>query len=435
MERLEIGIVGIGAVLGLIALRVPIGIALALVAFTGLWAVTNLRAAVGLVRAIPYEFIATWAFSAVPMFLLMGYVASHSGLTNGLFNAMRILLHRLPGGLASASVGASALFAAASGSSVATSAAMSRIAVPEMLKSGYDKSLATGTVAAAGTLGSLIPPSILMVLYGVFTQTSIGKLFVAGFLPGLLSAAIYMAMITLRARFQPGIAPLSKERHSREELVAALKEIWPLPTLVVGVLGGIFLGIMTPTEAGAVGAFLACAIALVKRRLTVPLMTSALRDTARSTSVIFIIAMGASMFTSFMGLTGVPRALAEVMLAVGDDPVAIVLMVALIYIVLGMFIDSIGLMLLTLPIIMPVLDGAGIDMIWFGVIVVKLLEIGLITPPIGLNVYVIKSSLGRLVELPTIFRGVTWFIAMDMVTLGLLVAFPAIVLWLPGLMN
>lgn len=435
MDRLEIGFTGLVAVLALIALRLPIGLVLALVSFMGIWACTNLTAAWGLVKAVPYQFIATWSFSAVPMFLLMGYIASHAGLTNGLFRAMRVMLARVPGGLACSTVGACALFAAASGSSVATSAAMSRIAVPEMIRAGYDKALATGCVAASGTLGSLIPPSILMVLYGVFTQQSVGQLFMAGFLPGLLSAVIYAAMIIARVKMKPSLAPDTQERIDHGEFREALREIWPLPLLILGVLGGIFLGIMTPTEAGAVGAFIAILIAAVRRRLGLNMMRGALKDAAAGTSVIFIIAMGASMFTSFMGLSGVPKVVAESMLSVGEDPVTLILMIAVIYILMGMFIDSIGLMLLTLPILMPLLAAADINMIWFGIIVIKLLEIGLITPPVGLNVYVINSALRGKVALPTIFRGALWFMAMDVVTIAILVAFPAIVLWLPSLMQ
>lgn len=434
MDRLEIGFTGLVAVLALIALRMPIGLVLALVSFGGIWACTNMTAAWGLVRAVPYQFIATWSFSAVPMFLLMGYIASHAGLTNGLFRAMRVMMARVPGGLACSTVGACALFAAASGSSVATSAAMSRIAVPEMIRAGYDKALATGCVAASGTLGSLIPPSILMVLYGVFTQQSVGQLFMAGFLPGVLSALIYIGMIVTRVKLNPGLTPDKPETIDSGEFHAALREIWPLPLLILAVLGGIFLGIMTPTEAGAVGAFFAVLIAAIRGRLGVTMMRGALKDAAAGTSVIFIIAMGASMFTSFMGLSGVPRVVAETMLSVGDDPITLILMIAIIYVLMGMFIDSIGLMLLTLPILMPLLAAADVNMIWFGIIVIKLLEIGLITPPVGLNVYVINSALRGQVPLPTIFRGTMWFMAMDVLTIAILVAFPAITLWLPSLM-
>jgi tripartite ATP-independent transporter DctM subunit len=434
MDRLEIGFTGLAAVLALIALRVPIGLVLVIVSFGGIWAATNLNAAWGLVRAVPFQFIANWSFSAVPMFLLMGFVASNAGLTSGLFKAMRILLRKLPGGLACSTVGASALFAAASGSSVATAAAMSRIAVPEMLRAGYDKALATGSVAAAGTLGSLIPPSILMILFGIFTQTSIGALFMAGFIPGVLSALIYMAMIIVRSKLNPSLAPPMTEIPAPGELAAALREVWPLPLLILGVLGGIMTGVMTPTEAGAVGAGLAVVIAVARGTLSFVIMRTALREAAIGTSVVFVIAMGASMFTSFMGLTGLPGVIADTMLGVSTNPIVLIMMIAVVYILMGMFIDSIGLMLLTLPVLIPLLAGADVNMIWFGIIIIKLLEIGLITPPVGLNVYVINSALKGAVPLTTVFRGALWFLAMDVVTLILLIAFPAIVLWLPSMM-
>lgn len=434
MDRVDIGLISLAVTLLLIAIRMPIGIALAGVSFVGIGVLTSWKAAWGIVSAIPYNFIATWEFSAVPMFLLMGYIAARSGITGGLFQGMRIMLARVPGSLASASVAASALFAAASGSSVATSAALSRIAVPEMLKAGYEKGLATGTVAVAGTLGSLIPPSILMVIYGVFTGTPIGELFMAGFIPGILSAIAFIVMITIRVTLKPSLAPRVDTHFTSKEKRAALKDIWPLPTLILGVLGGIFAGVFTPTEAGAVGALLAIAVAAARRSLSLPMLWEAIIDAAVATSVMFIIAMGAAMFTRLMGLSQVPAFIADQVLTISDNKYVVILIIAAIYLFLGMFIDSIGIILLTLPILMPLLTELDVNMIWFGIITIKLLEIGLVTPPVGLNVYVIKTSLGNLVDLPSIFRGCTWFIVTDLVMLLILVAFPAISLFLPGLM-
>lgn len=431
---LGIGFAGAAAVLLLIALRTPIGIALLVVSFVGVWMGMGFQVAWGIARAIPFDFIANWSFSAVPMFLLMGYIASNGGLTDGLFKALKILLCWLPGGLASAGVGACALFSAASGSSVATAAAMSRIAVPEMLKQGYDKALATGAIASAGTLGSLIPPSILMIVYAIFANVSVGKLFMAGFLPGLLSAVMYVLMITIRVKLNPSLAPRQSLRLLPGETAAALKEVWPLPTLILGVLGGIFLGIMTPTEAGAVGASLAMLLVATRRKLNWQLVKIAVHDAAIGTSTVFVIAVGATMFTSFMGFAGVPAAVSSALLSVTDGTITLIIMIAVIYILLGMFIDSIGIMLLTLPIIYPMLQAGNVDMIWFGIIVIKLLEIGMITPPIGLNCYVISSALRGTVPLSTIFRGAMWFILTDLITLTLIIAFPAISLWLPSIM-
>ncbi len=434
MSNLEIGVAGIAIALALIALRVPIGIALGLVSIIGISEMTSMRVAWGMISATPFDFAGTWELTAAPMFLFMGYLCTSTNMTQGLFHAMRLFMARLPGGLAVSSVMASAFFAAASGSSVATSAAMSRIAVPEMLKYRYDKGLATGTVAASGTLGSLIPPSVLLVLYGVYAQVSVGQLFMAGFIPGVLSALLYIAMIMVRTKLNPSLAGDAAVRSSAKEKWDAFRDIWPLPLLIGSVLGGIFLGIFSPTEAGAVGTTIAALIAFSRRTLTLRALREALISTAISTASIFIILIGSLFFTRFLALSGVPAAFSELILGVSTETWWILLAVALIYLVLGMFIDSIGLLLLTLPLILPLVQGADLNLVWFGIIVVKLLEVGLVTPPIGLNVYVIKGALGKSVTLPEVFKGVSWFIVMDIVALLLIMLIPALSLFLPQLM-
>ncbi|MGQ7249829.1 TRAP transporter large permease [Halomonas sp. V046] len=431
MSHLEIGVAGIAIALTLIALRVPIGVALGLVSIVGISELTNMRVAWGMISATPFDFAGTWELTAAPMFLFMGYLCTTTNMTQGLFHAMRLYLARLPGGLAVSSVMASAFFAAASGSSVATSAAMSRIAVPEMLKHGYDKGLATGTVAASGTLGSLIPPSVLLVLYGVYAQVSVGQLFMAGFLPGLASALLYILMIMVRAKLNPALAGHAAVSSTAQEKWDAFKDIWPLPLLIGAVLGGIFTGLFSPTEAGAVGTSIAALIALARRTLTWPAIRDAIVNTAVSTASIFIILIGSLFFTRFLAMSGVPAAFSDLILGVSTETWWIIFAVAIIYLVLGMFIDSIGLMLLTLPLILPLVEGADLNLVWFGIIVVKLLEVGLVTPPIGLNVYVIKGALGNSVTLPEVFRGVSWFIVMDIVALMLIVLVPALSLYLP----
>lgn len=435
MDNTTIGFAGLALALLLMALRMQIGAALGLVSFVGIAMILNFKAAWGIVTAVPYNFVGDWNLSAAPMFLLMGYVASAAGLTAGLFKAMRLFLSRLPGGLGVASVGACALFAAASGSSVATAAAMARIATPEMLRYRYDPGLASGVIAASGTLGSLIPPSVLMVLFGYFAEVSIGQLFIAGVIPGLISALIYMAMIVGRAVANPELAPKVDDHPTAREMLAAVGDIWPLPLLIGGVLLGIFFGVFTPTEAGAVGAFLSLTIAAAQRRLTRDVLKQAFLQTLSGTAGIFMVVIGTVLLTRFMALSGVPTFLAEGLIAWGSSDLMIILLVAGLYVILGMFVDSIGLMLLTLPIVLPVAREAGMDLIWFGIIVIKLLEIGLVTPPVGLNVYVIKGALGNLVKLQHIFRGVLWFLAMDIVTLALLVLLPGLSLWLPSLMR
>ncbi|MGQ3486816.1 TRAP transporter large permease [Roseovarius pacificus] len=433
MSNLDIGIWGTVLALVMIALRVPVGLALGLVSIGGIAMMFNMNVAWGMISATPFDYVGQWELSAAPMFLLMGFICSSTDMTRGLFMSLRLYLARLPGGLAITSVGACAFFAAASGSSVATASAMSRMAVPEMLDNGYDRGLATGTIAASGTLGSLIPPSVLLILFGVYAQVSVGQLFMAGFIPGILSALIYITMIVIRVKLKPELAGTVTVDPTPEERAAALRDVWPLPTLILVVLGGIFTGIFSPTEAGALGAFAAVIIAIMRRKLTRKAMVEAMRQAVVSTASIFIILIGSLFFTRFLALSGFPRAFADAILSVSDQVWWILFAVAVIYLVLGMLIDSIGLLLLTLPILIPLVNAADINPVWFGIIVIKLLEIGLITPPIGLNVYMINGALNNRVTLPEIFRGITWFLAMDLLTLIILIAFPILSLWLPSI--
>lgn len=434
MDRSVIGLIGVGVALLLIFLRVPIGIAMGIVGVAGIATLTSTNAAFGIAKTIPFELIGDWNLSAVPMFLLMGYVASATGLTNGLFSAARIFMGRVPGSLASANVLASAFFASASGSSVATAAAFSRIAVPEMLKANYSPSLATGCVASAGTLGSLIPPSILMIIFGIMADVSISRLFMAGVVPGILSAVVFIGYITLRAVINPSIAPRDRTVYTREQKIAALKDVWPLPVLILGVLGGIFSGVFTATEAGAIGAAIACVIAAFRRALTRTTFRSAIIDTAEGTAAIFIIVVGAAIFARFMSYSQVPAVMSQWILGLTDSKVMMILAIAVIYLILGCVLESVSIMLLTMPLLLPILAQMQVDLVWFGILIVKLLEIGLCTPPVGMNVYVIKSALGDKVQLSTIFRGVMGFVLADLFTLGLLIAFPQISLWLPNLL-
>ena len=433
MSNLEIGIAGVFVALALIAIRVPIGLALGLVSIAGIGIMFNANVAWGMISATPFDYVGQWELSAAPMFLLMGFICSSTDMTRGLFLSLRLYLARLPGGLAITSVGACAFFAAASGSSVATASAMSRMAVPEMLDNGYDRGLATGTIAASGTLGSLIPPSVLLILYGVYAQVSVGQLFMAGFIPGLLSAMIYMAMIMIRVKLNPSLAGSVQIDPTPEERREAFRDVWPLPTLILVVLGGIFSGVFSPTEAGALGAFAALVIALVRRKLTRAALFEAVSQAVVSTASIFIILIGSLFFTRFLALSGFPRAFADAILSVSTETWWILFAVSVIFLVLGMLIDSIGLLLLTLPILVPLVNEAGINPVWFGIIVIKLLEIGLITPPIGLNVYMINGALNNRVTLPEIFKGITWFLTMDLLTLIILILFPILTLWLPSL--
>ncbi len=436
MSPVELGAWSLVAVLILLAIRVPIGIVLGAVSIVGIAEIRGLDVAVSMLRSAPYDFMASWELSAIPMFILMGAVAHHSGISSALFNAARLWLGRLPGGLAIATNFACAGFAAASGSSVATSAAMGAIAIPEMLKHGYDKALATGTVAAAGTIGSLIPPSILFVLYGIFAQASITKLLIAGILPGLLTAAVYATMIAARCIANPELAPkAAADAAYPGEKWRALMDVWPILLLVLGIIGGLMGGVVTPTEAGAFGAFLAFVIAFIQGRLTWTVFKGAVTEGIVSTSRLLFVGVGAILLTKFMALSGLPFYVGNLMGSWALDPVLLVIGTSIIYLVLGMFLDPLGILLITLPILLPMFERLHLDLVWLGVIVVKYLEIGLLTPPVGFNVYVIKTVVGDTIPLETIFRGVAWFLGCEVIIMVLLIAFPEISLYLPNLMG
>ena len=433
MANEYIGLAYLCAGLLLVAFNIPIGISLGLVSFAGIAHMLSEQAAISLLISAPFNLIGNWNFSAVPMFLLMGFVCTDARLTDGLFRFLRIILAKLPGNLAIASVGACALFAAASGSSVATSSAMAKIATPEMLKYKYDKGLATGVIAASGTLGSLIPPSIVMIIIGVTANVPIGSLFIAGVIPGILSALLYAAMIITRVIINPQLAPASEDQFSMDAFLQALKQIWPLPTLILVVIGGIFFGFFSPTAAGSVGAFFSILIAFIKRTYSLKLLKQSAIKALEGTATIFVIMIGTDLLTRMLAVSGLPDLLTQKVIGNNLSVFAFIIAVGVVYVVLGMFIDSIGILLLTLPLIVPIMQSMEINMIWASILLVKMLEIGMVTPPVGLNVYVIKGAVGETVSLHTIFKGVFWFLATDVLTLVILILFPILCLYLPGL--
>ena len=425
-----VGAVSVALVLLLVAIRVPVGIAMGLVAFGGIGLAINFNAALGILQSVPFEMVGDWNLSAIPMFLLMGYVAASSELTKNLFRSARITLGWLPGGLASATVVSAALFASASGSSVATAAAFSRSAIPEMIRAGYSPGLATGSVAAAGTLGALIPPSVLMIVFGITMSQSINSLFIAGLIPGILSAAVFIAYITIRVLLQPEIAPRVKEKISAEERREAFSDVWPLPIIILGVIGGIFAGWFTPTEAGAIGAGLTIVLALIRKSLTAAIFKEALQSTGSSTASIFIIVVGAALFQRLLGMTGMASLLSEFVVANIGSQLGLILAISALYLVMGCFLEPVSIMLLTLPVLTPVLQQFDVNLIWFAVITVKLLEMGMVTPPMGLNIFVVKSAMGDSVSLGEVFKGAAGFLLADLFTLALIIAFPILSLCL-----
>jgi C4-dicarboxylate transporter DctM subunit len=435
MSSVAVGFSSIAAVLILLALRAPIGVALGLVSLSGIAFIRGPEVALGTLKSIPFDFAANWSLSAIPMFILMGAVAHHSGISTALFTAARLWFGRLPGGLAVATNFACAGFAAASGSSIATSAAMGRIAIPEMLRQGYDKGLAAGVVTSAGTLGALIPPSILFILYGIFAEQSITRLLIAGILPGLLTAGVYTVMIIVRCILNPKLAPKLDIAAPFSERMASLSPVWPLLLLIVGIIGGLYGGLVTPTEAGAFGAFLAFVIVASQGKLTIDVIKASVIEATSATARLLFVAVGAMLLSHLMALSGVPAYLGSMIGDYALNPLYLVIGMSLIYIILGMFLDPLGILLLTLPILLPMFEALHLDLIWLGVLVVKYLEIGLLTPPVGFQVYVVKSVVGDTMSLETIFRGVGWFLACEVVIMTLLIAYPEISLYLPDLMS
>jgi C4-dicarboxylate transporter DctM subunit len=434
MEGYQLGLAGFGVLLLLISIRVPIAFALALVGLGGLFALVGWDAVVAKLSTDLYSSVANNTLTAVPLFLLMGYFAYHAGLTRAAFSTARIWLAGLPGGLAMASVAGCALFGACAGSGVAAAGAMGRVAIPEMLRYGYDRKLACGSIAAAATLAVLIPPSIVMVVYAILVETSIGRLLMAGYLPGLLSAVILMAMIYVRVKLKPELAPEVPFKPTWREKFASVKDALGITLLIMLVLGGIFSGFVTATEAAAIGALGAFVLMILAGQLSWATFKDSMLETARTTAMIFLLLVGATIFTGFMALSGLPQLIAQWITDAKVGVGGFIAIVSVLYIFLGCFLDSISMMLLTIPVLLPVIKQLDINLIWFGIIVVKLVEIGCITPPFGITVYVVKGVVGNSVPLEEVFKGIWWFLAMEILTLIILIMFPQISLFLPDIM-
>jgi len=435
MSGLGIGLLGCLSVFVLLAIRVPIGIVLGGVSMVGIALLRGPKAAFSITGSEAYEFVAHWSLSAIPMFILMGAITYRAGLAGKIFFAARIWVGHVPGGLAAATNVAAAMFSSVCGSSLATSAAIGRIAIPEMLRSRYDPGLATAVVAAAGTVGSLIPPSIIIIIYGYFAQQNIGKLLIAVIIPGLLTALAYIVMIVIRCRANPALGPAVAVDFSGSERRKAMFDLWPMVLLVVGVVGGIYSGLVTSIEAGAFGAFLALVISVAQRTIGARGIAAAVVETCETTASILFIAVGAVLFTKFMALCGVPAFISATIEGMNISDLQLILLTMLVYIVLGAFLDPIGALLLTLPVFIPIFEARSIDMLWVGILIIKFIEIGLLTPPVGFNAFVVKSVAGDSVPIGTIFRGLGWFLVVEMVVVALLIAFPQLTLFLPTLMG
>ena len=432
MNQAAAGVVGLVALFVLLGLRMPVGMALLAVGFFGIAALNGLKPAMATMTSTAYSLSTSYALVILPLFLLMGNAATAAGLSRRLFDAAYACLGGYRGGLASAAIAGCAGFSAVSGSSIATASAMGRVALPEMQRFGYAPSLATGAIAAGGTLGILIPPSAAFVVYALLTDESIGRLFMAGVLPGLLLAALFIGTVMVVTRARPELGPPGP-RLSPAERWRALAGATPLLFVIAVSVGGIYLGVFTPVEASGVGAFLVCAFALGTRLLSPRALVPVLLDSARTTAMLFFIVIGASVFGPFLSLTRIPAELAEALAALELGRYGTLAAVLALFIVLGTFLETFSMLVIAIPIVFPVVKALGFDTVWFGVLVVVVVEMGLITPPVGLNVFVVKGVVPD-VPMAEIFRGVAPFFAAMLLGLVLLVTFPAISLLLPNTM-
>lgn len=433
MSPTIIGIIGIVVLFSVLLSRMPVGLVLTLVGFLGFSSLVTLEAGVSLLGNQPFTIAADYGLTVVPLFVLMGQFAFYSGISERLYGAAHKVMGHFRGGLAMASIVACALFAAICGSSVATAATMGSVSLQEMKKYNYDPKLATGSVAAGGTLGILIPPSVAFIIYGIITEQSISKLFLAGIFPGVLLAVLFIITIYVITRFNPNLGP-EAPRAKLKEMVISLHGIVEALALFALVMGGLFVGFFTPTEAGAIGALGALAIALARRRLSWQGFIAALNDTLRITAMIFVIIIGAMIFSRFLAVTQIPAVLAGVISGLPLPPLFIIAGIIIIFLLGGCFLDGPALILIFTPIFFPVVNALGINPIWFGVIVVIMTEMGLLTPPVGLNVYTI-SGVAKDVPLEDIFRAIFPFLIPMIVCVIILMFFPQIALFLPGLMG
>ncbi len=426
-------LLGFVAIFALALLRVPLAFAMGIVGIAGIGLTRGWLPALASTAQVVHETGFAYTLSVIPLFILMGNFVARAGLAHELFAAAYAFIGHFRGGLAHATVAACAGFGAICGSSIATAATMSKVAYPSMKKMGYSDSLATGVMAAGGTLGIMIPPSTIMVIYGIITETNIGKLFAAGVMPGILTALLMMAGIAVMTARDPTHAPAG-QRSTWPQRWAALRGIWGVLLLVVVVLGGIYGGVFTATEGAGIGASGAFLFALARRRLTWAILYQVLVESARTTAMLFTLLIAATIFANFVNFTTMPGDLKNWITHLGLSPTMVIAAMMLIYIVLGTVMEELTMVLLTIPLFFPIVTALGFDPVWFGVLIVMIVQIGLISPPVGMNLFVLNALLPG-VGLGAIFRGCWPFVAIMILVLALLVAFPQISLWLPGLMK
>lgn len=432
MTDTVIGIVGIGGMFLLLALRVPVGMAMLTAGFFGTWVLNGQRSAVAVLSSETFSAVSAYSLVVIPLFILMGNISSAAGFSRGLYDLAYAWVGRFKGGLASASILGCAAFSAVSGSSVATAVTIGKVAIPEMNRFGYSNKLATGSVAAGGTLGFLIPPSTGFVLYSILTEESLGRLFMAGILPGVLLTVLFLLAIWIVTAIDASAGPRGNVVPLDERL-SKLMGALPLIAVIVISIGGIYAGVFTPVEAAGVGACLILIFALVARKLTFTMLREVFLDTVMTSTMLYVIIIGAGVFSPFLALTQIPESLGNGLGALGLGPLGTLIVILLAYTVLGMFMDALSMLVVTIPIVYPIILGLGYDPIWFGVIAVIVIEMGMITPPVGINVFVVKSVAPE-VPMAAIFAGVLPFWVAMVAALALIIAFPQIALIIPNSM-
>ena len=431
MSTDAVAIIGFVSLFALMMLRVPVGIAMGTVGVLGFgYLIGDIHPALKLLSQSPIRTATDAEFAVIPLFLLMGAFASASGMSRELFRASNTFLGHLRGGLGVATIAACGGFAAICGSSVATAATFSKVAYPEMRQFGYPQSFATGVIAAGGSLGIMIPPSTVFAVYGLITEQDIGKLFIAGIIPGVIAVGMYIATINLIAFFRPGFLPKTP-RHRWAERLEAVKDVWAVVLLFIFIIGGLYAGMFTATEAAGMGAGGAFIIAVVRRKLSRDDFWDCLIESLRTTAAVFTILIGALIFGYFLTITQTPQKLTHFLTGLGLGPYGVLVLILLMYLVLGCIMDAMAMIILTVPIVFPVIQALGFDPIWFGVVIVMTVELGLIHPPVGMNVFVIKSVI-REVKLSTVFYGVMPFVLTDILRLAIIISFPILATWLPS---
>ena len=432
MDGFTVGIIGIIVLIILLFSKMPIGAAMVLIGFLGFGYVVNGAGALGLLLTAPYTTFADQAMSVIPLFVLMGTLCFAAGMSEDLYYAVNTWIGHYRGGMAMATIGACALFAAVSGSSLATVATLGKVAWPEMQRYKYDEGLSAGAIAAGGGLGILIPPSTILIIYGIITEQSIGRLFMAGFVPGIMEVMFYIIVIIVLTRFRPELGPPGP-RTPIKDRIAPLKRCWEVVAIFFLVIGGIYSGYFTPTEAAGVGATAALIFTAMRRKLTLSVYCEASKETVRTVGMLFIIMMGAKVFGYFLTVTRLPFELSEFVYSLEINRYTTLTVIVVVLLFLGCVLDSMAIVLLTVPVLFPLISKLGFDPIWFGIIIVRCTEIGLITPPVGLNVFIIQGITNT--EMGKVFKGVIPFLCADIIHIIVLTIFPGLVLFLPDLMK